>query len=211
MYLEYFGLAEAPFSITPDPAFVFLSQRHRDALAHLLYGVGQGGSGGFVQLTGEVGTGKTTLCRCLLEQVPENTRIALVLNPLMTPQELLAAICEASPPRGECTIVIGGAIDGEDEGRSRWPDGELEDMIRLELAGGVSTRDLARDLAERSGRARREIYAKAVSVRGESRDKDPTGVSERATSKVGSDPSDTGTDAGSDLDSGDRGELDEST
>ncbi len=94
MYLEYFGLTEAPFSITPDPAFVFLSQRHRDALAHLLYGVGQGGSGGFVQLTGEVGTGKTTLCRCLLEQVPENTRIALVLNPLMTPHELLAAICE---------------------------------------------------------------------------------------------------------------------
>lgn len=94
MYLEYFGLNEAPFSITPDPAFVFLSQRHRDALAHLLYGVGQGGSGGFVQLTGEVGTGKTTLCRCLLEQVPDHTRIALVLNPLMTPTELLAAICE---------------------------------------------------------------------------------------------------------------------
>jgi general secretion pathway protein A len=94
LYLEYFGLTEAPFSITPDPAFVFLSQRHRDALAHLLYGVGQGGAGGFVQLTGEVGTGKTTLCRCLLEQVPEQTQIALILNPLMTPRELLAAICE---------------------------------------------------------------------------------------------------------------------
>lgn len=94
MYLEYFGLSEAPFSITPDPAFVFLSQQHRDALAHLMYGVGQGGAGGFVQLTGEVGTGKTTLSRCLLEQVSENTRIALVLNPLMTPKELLAAICE---------------------------------------------------------------------------------------------------------------------
>ena len=94
LYLQYFGLNEPPFSITPDPAFVFLSQRHRDALAHLLYGVGQGGSGGFIQLTGEVGTGKTTLCRCLLEQVPENVRIALVLNPLMTPQELLATICE---------------------------------------------------------------------------------------------------------------------
>jgi general secretion pathway protein A len=94
VYLEYFSLTEAPFSITPDPAFVYLSQRHRDALAHLLYGVGQGGSGGFVQLTGEVGTGKTTLCRCLLEQVPERTRIALVLNPLMSPRELLVAICE---------------------------------------------------------------------------------------------------------------------
>ncbi|NNL95223.1 MAG: AAA family ATPase, partial [Xanthomonadales bacterium] len=94
MYLKYFGLAEPPFSITPDPAFVYLSPRHRDALAHLLYGVGQGGSGGFVQLTGEVGTGKTTLCRCLLEQVPEGTHIALILNPLMSPSELLAAICE---------------------------------------------------------------------------------------------------------------------
>ena len=94
MYLKHFGLNEAPFSITPDPAFVFLSAAHRDALAHLLYGVGQGGSGGFVQLTGEVGTGKTTLCRCLLEQVPSGARVALVLNPLMTPRELLATICE---------------------------------------------------------------------------------------------------------------------
>ncbi len=94
MYLQYFGLAEHPFSITPDPAFVYLSQRHRDALAHLLYGVGQGGSGGFVQLTGEVGTGKTTLCRCLLEQVPAGTHIALILNPLLTPAELLHAVCD---------------------------------------------------------------------------------------------------------------------
>lgn len=94
MYLQYFGLTEAPFSITPDPAFVYLSAAHRDALAHLMYGVGQGGSGGFVQLTGEVGTGKTTLCRCLLEQVPDDCQVALVLNPLMTPRELLATICE---------------------------------------------------------------------------------------------------------------------
>jgi len=94
LYLQYFGLNEAPFSITPDPSFVYLSAAHRDALAHLMYGVGQGGSGGFVQLTGEVGTGKTTLCRCLLEQVPENCQVALVLNPLMTPRELLATICE---------------------------------------------------------------------------------------------------------------------
>lgn len=94
MYLKFFGLTEAPFAITPDPAFVYLSPEHRDALAHLLYGVGQGGSVGFVQLTGEVGTGKTTLCRCLLEQLPDNTHVALVLNPLMTPRELLATICE---------------------------------------------------------------------------------------------------------------------
>lgn len=94
MYLQHFGLTEAPFSITPDPAFVYLSAAHREALAHLLYGVGKGGSGGFVQLTGEVGTGKTTICRCLLDQVPEDTLIALILNPLVTPQELLSAICD---------------------------------------------------------------------------------------------------------------------
>ena len=94
MYLQFFGLNEAPFSITPDPAFVYLSAAHRDALAHLLYGVGQGGASGFVQLTGEVGTGKTTLCRCLMEQIPDDAQVALVLNPMMTPRELLATICE---------------------------------------------------------------------------------------------------------------------
>jgi general secretion pathway protein A len=94
MYLQFYGLAEPPFSITPDPRFVFLSERHRDALAHLLYGIGQGGSGGFVQLTGEVGTGKTTLCRLLLEQMPDDTRVALVLNPRLTPVELVETICE---------------------------------------------------------------------------------------------------------------------
>ena len=94
MYLDFYGLSEAPFSITPDPRFVYLSERHRDGLAHLLYGVGQGGSGGFVQLTGEVGTGKTTLCRLLLEQLPDKTRVALLLNPLLSPVELLETICE---------------------------------------------------------------------------------------------------------------------
>jgi general secretion pathway protein A len=94
VYLDYFGLEQTPFAITPDPAFVFLSPRHQDALAHLLYGVGQGGGGGFVQLTGEVGTGKTTLCRCLLEQIPENCRIALILNPALNPAELVTAICD---------------------------------------------------------------------------------------------------------------------
>jgi general secretion pathway protein A len=94
MYLEHYGLREPPFSITPDPRFVFLSERHRDALAHLLFGIGQGGGGGFVQLTGEVGTGKTTLCRLLLEQLPADTRVALILNPRLTPVELLETLCE---------------------------------------------------------------------------------------------------------------------
>ncbi len=92
MYLEYFKLAEQPFSITPDPRFLYMSARHREALAHLLYGLGEGG--GFVQLTGEVGTGKTTICRCLLEQVPDNVDVAVVLNPKVTAQELLATVCD---------------------------------------------------------------------------------------------------------------------
>lgn len=94
MYLDHYGLGEAPYSITPDPRFVFLSERHRDALAHLLFGIGQGGGGGFVQLTGEVGTGKTTLSRLLLGQLPENTRVALLLNPRLGPVELLETVCE---------------------------------------------------------------------------------------------------------------------
>ena len=94
MYLAFYNLREPPFSITPDPRFVHLGEGHRDALAHLLFGIDKGGGGGFVQLTGEVGTGKTTLCRLLLEQLPEHARVALVLNPRQSPVELLQTICE---------------------------------------------------------------------------------------------------------------------
>ena len=94
MYLEHYGLSEPPFSITPDPRFVFLGERHRDALAHLMFGITQGGGGGFVQLTGEVGTGKTTLSRLLLGQLPDNVRVALVLNPRVDPIQLLETVCE---------------------------------------------------------------------------------------------------------------------
>jgi len=90
MYAGYFGLTEPPFSITPDPRYLYMSEAHREALAHLLYGIGEGG--GFVQLTGEVGTGKTTLCRCLLEQLPARVDVAFILNPKLTDVELLAAI-----------------------------------------------------------------------------------------------------------------------
>jgi len=92
MYLKHFNLTERPFSITPDPRFLYMSPRHREALAHLLFGLGEGG--GFVQLTGEVGTGKTTMCRCLLEHVPDNVDLAMVLNPKVTSIELIATVCD---------------------------------------------------------------------------------------------------------------------
>ncbi len=92
MYLSFFGLNEKPFSITPDPRYLFLSERHAEAMAHLLYGIKE--AGGFIQLTGEVGTGKTTIVRSLLAQAPENTEIALILNPRMTAPEFLLTLCE---------------------------------------------------------------------------------------------------------------------
>jgi len=92
MYYEYFGIREAPFSIAPNPQYLYMSERHREALAHLLYGIKS--DGGFILLTGEVGTGKTTVCRCLLEQIPEDVNIAFVLNPKLTAVELLATACD---------------------------------------------------------------------------------------------------------------------
>lgn len=107
MYSEYFGLNEMPFSIAPDPRYLYLSDQHREALAHLVYGINS--DGGFVLLTGEVGTGKTTVCRCLLEQIPENTEIAFILNPKLTVEELLATICDEfgiTYPEGNTSIKI---------------------------------------------------------------------------------------------------------
>src|SRR3974390_771467 len=92
MYLSFFGLNEKPFAITPDPRYLYQSQRHVEALAHLMYGINE--AGGFVQLTGEVGTGKTTVTRSLLAQTPKNAEIALILNPRMTAPEFLLTICE---------------------------------------------------------------------------------------------------------------------
>jgi general secretion pathway protein A len=92
LYTDYFHFTELPFSIAPDPHFTFMSAQHKEGLAHLLYGIHHGG--GFVALTGEVGTGKTTLCQCLLQQLPENVDIALILNPKMNAIELLATICD---------------------------------------------------------------------------------------------------------------------
>ncbi|MCL1056835.1 AAA family ATPase [Shewanella gelidimarina] len=92
MYKAFFGLKDNPFSIAPNPHYLFLSDRHREALAHLTYGLGE--TGGFVLLTGEVGTGKTTVSRCLLNQLPENTDTAFILNPALTELELLATLCD---------------------------------------------------------------------------------------------------------------------
>jgi len=92
MYLDYFGLLEAPFSIAPDPRYLYMSERHREALAHLMYGLESDGA--FILLTGDVGTGKTTVSRCLLEQVPDDTNLALVLNPKLNSIELLQVICD---------------------------------------------------------------------------------------------------------------------
>lgn len=107
MYCSYFGLNENPFALTPDPRFLFLSRRHKEALAHLLYGMGERGS--FVLLTGEVGTGKTTLCRSLLEQVPEGVEVALVLNPKQTAFELVGSVCDelnVSYPSGTQSLKV---------------------------------------------------------------------------------------------------------
>jgi len=110
MYTSFFGLQEKPFAITPDPRYLYLSERHAEALAHLLYGINE--AGGFIQLTGEVGTGKTTIIRSLLEQLPAHADVALILNPRVTPAEFLLTICEelripvAEPGRGSVKLLM---------------------------------------------------------------------------------------------------------
>jgi len=97
MYTNFFSLSELPFSIAPDPKYLFMSDRHREALTHLTHGLGGSSvssNGGFVLLTGEVGTGKTTVSRCLMADLPENTQLAFILNPTLSSQELLATICD---------------------------------------------------------------------------------------------------------------------
>ncbi|MDA0678881.1 MAG: AAA family ATPase [Proteobacteria bacterium] len=114
MYTSFFGLHEKPFTITPDPRYLFMSERHGEGLAHLVYGVTEGG--GFIQLTGEVGTGKTTLVRTLLRQIPAGVDIALILNPQLSAREFLATICEelgiiASPGDRHSTKVLTDALN----------------------------------------------------------------------------------------------------
>ncbi len=110
MYERFFNLKETPFSIAPNPHYLYMSRQHHEALAHLIYGVGR--DGGFVLLTGEVGTGKTTVCRCFLEQIPSDTDVAFILNPKMNVEELLATICdELSIPYIDDSVSIKDYVD----------------------------------------------------------------------------------------------------
>ena len=113
MYTRFFGLQQAPFSIAPDPRYLFMSERHREALAHLLYGLN--GGGGFVLLTGEIGAGKTTVCRLFLEQIPAGCNVAYIFNPKQTVIELLQSICDefgvAVPRSGEAGATVKDFID----------------------------------------------------------------------------------------------------
>jgi general secretion pathway protein A len=113
MYAQFFGLKQEPFSIAPDPRYLFMSERHREALAHLLYGLS--GGGGFVLLTGEIGAGKTTVCRCFLEQVPKRCNVAYIFNPKLTVTELLKSVCDEfhvpAPAREPGTATVKDFLD----------------------------------------------------------------------------------------------------
>jgi general secretion pathway protein A len=110
MYEKFFGLSDLPFSIAPNPRYLYMSQHHHEALAHLLYGVQQ--DGGFILLTGEVGTGKTTVCRCFLEKLPDNCHVAVILNSKLTIEELLETLCdELGIPYVQDSISVKGYLD----------------------------------------------------------------------------------------------------
>ncbi len=113
-YTDYFGLKENPFSIAPDPHYFYLSERHREALAHLMYGFHS--AGGFVLLTGEVGAGKTTVCRRMLEHVPEDCDIAFILYPKLSAEELLATVCDefgidCPDPKASSRVLVARIYD----------------------------------------------------------------------------------------------------
>ena len=113
MYAQFFGLKQEPFSIAPDPRYLFMSRRHREALAHLLYGLN--GGGGFVLLSGEIGAGKTTVCRCFLEQIPKRCNVAYIFNPKLTVTELLKTVCDefgiTDLPQGSGSATVKDYLD----------------------------------------------------------------------------------------------------
>ena len=120
VYLEYYGLSEPPFAITPNPRFLFYSAKHREAFNHLLYGIRE--RKGFVQLTGEVGAGKTTLCRAMLEQLDGRYATALILNPVMSAGELVKAIAVEFGPSGITANTIAPGIIETTRDPAHYPD-----------------------------------------------------------------------------------------
>ena len=126
MYTRFFGLQQEPFSLAPDPRYLYMSKRHREALAHLLYGVG--GGGGFVLLSGEIGAGKTTVCRCFLEQIPKRTNVAYIFNPKLTVIELLKTICD------EFRIPY-SQVEGREETVKRYVDPLNEFLLKTHSVG----------------------------------------------------------------------------
>jgi general secretion pathway protein A len=134
LYGAWFGLQREPFSIAPDPRTLFMSERHREALAHLLYGV-QGG-GGFVLLTGEIGAGKTTVSRCFLEQVPEGCRVAYVFNPKQSVDELLWTIAQEFGVQVSGQAFVAGAGDRIDGGSKALVDALNRFLLQVHAQGG---------------------------------------------------------------------------
>ena len=128
MYVPFFGLKQKPFSIAPDPRYLFMSERHREALAHLLYGVH--GGGGFVLLTGEIGAGKTTVCRCFLEQIPPRCNVAYIFNPKLSALELLITVYHEFGIKFPALTAAGTA-----PGLKDYVDGLNEYLLRTHAVG----------------------------------------------------------------------------
>ena len=127
MYASFFGLKQSPFSTAPDPRYLFMSERHREALAHLLYGVQAGG--GFVLLTGEIGAGKTTVCRCFLEQVPAGCQVGYIVNPKLSVGELLQTVAE------EFGIPMPTAAEAGGAGTKTWVDALNRHLLAAHAQG----------------------------------------------------------------------------
>ena len=138
MYLEHFNLSAEPFSIAPDPEFLFLSDKHDEALSHLLYGLS---NGGFVLLTGEVGTGKTTLLRNLLKIIPSETNVAFILNPRLTVVELLETICDefGIELKDQITPTVKNYIDALNQFLVENNDAEQSAVLIIDEAQNLST------------------------------------------------------------------------
>ena len=136
MYEDFYRFQEKPFSLTPDPKFLYLSKHHQGALDHMLYGIKQ--REGFMVIMGDVGTGKTTLCRCLLDRLEQNIEVALILNPLLSDMDLLRACVhdlQVKPLyyRQEVSETLEPA-QGETASRARQP---LASESRFRMSGGA--------------------------------------------------------------------------